>query len=122
MHGMFCSHTDGSVVTTHNKHALEIARDLPLDKYDAVATMSGDGLVHEVINGFAQHTDAIRALRTPVAPIPTGSANGLCLNILGMQVRGDATASATIACGPPTSQSVWANALRRRASTSPPPP
>ena len=66
---------------------MEIAKELPLDKYDAVATMSGDGLIHEVLNGFWQHADPIRALRTPVAPVPTGSANGLCLNILGMQVR-----------------------------------
>lgn len=73
-------------VTTHPKHAIEVAKELPLDKYDAVVAMSGDGLVHEVLNGFAQHKDPIRALRTPIAPIPTGSGNGLSLNLLGLQV------------------------------------
>ena len=72
--------------TTHSQHALEIARELPLGKYDAVVAMSGDGLIHEVLNGFAQHRDPIRALRTPIAPIPVGSANGLSLNILGLEV------------------------------------
>lgn len=73
-------------MTTHSKHAQELARAMPLDKYDAVVTMSGDGLVHEVLNGFAEHREPIRALRTPIAPIPTGSGNGLSLNLLGLHV------------------------------------
>lgn len=59
---------------------------MPLNKYDAVVTMSGDGLIHEVINGFAAHRDPIAALRTPIAPVPVGSANGMSLNLLGMEV------------------------------------
>ena len=72
--------------TTHAQHALEICRELPLGKYDAVVAVSGDGLIHEVLNGFAQHQDPIRALRIPIAPIPTGSGNGLSLNLLGLEV------------------------------------
>ena len=59
---------------------------MPLD-YDAVVTVSGDGLVHEVLNGFAQHTSSAEAFAIPLAPIPTGSGNGLCLNLLGLEVR-----------------------------------
>ena len=66
---------------------MEIAKDLPLNKYDVVVTMSGDGLVHEVMNGFASHKDPIRALRIPIAPVPVGSGNGLSLNLLGMEVN-----------------------------------
>lgn len=51
-----------------------------------MVTVSGDGLVHEVLNGFAEHADPLRALSIPVAPIPTGSGNGLSLNILGAEV------------------------------------
>ena len=40
--------------TTKAGHAQEIAKGLTLD-FDAVITVSGDGLVHEVLNGFAQH-------------------------------------------------------------------
>jgi len=54
--------------------------------FDAVITVSGDGLVHEVLNGFADHADPARALSTPVAPIPTGSGNGLSVNLLGLEV------------------------------------
>ena len=72
--------------TTHAQHALQIARELPLGKYDGVVVASGDGLIHEVLNGFAQHEDPIRALRIPIGQIPTGSGNGLSLNMLGIEV------------------------------------
>lgn len=50
-----------------------------------IATASGDGLVHEVINGLAVRQDARKALKTPIAPIPTGSANGMCINLMGVE-------------------------------------
>ena len=34
-------------ITTHNGHAYDLAKTLALD-YDAVVTVSGDGLIHEV--------------------------------------------------------------------------
>ena len=37
-----------------------------------IATSSGDGLVYEVLNGLAVRKDARKALRIPIAPIPTG--------------------------------------------------
>jgi sphingosine kinase len=72
--------------TTHNGHAYEIAKSLHLD-YDTVVTVSGDGLIHEVMNGFANHDDPRRAFSISIAPIPTGSGNGLSLNLLGIEVR-----------------------------------
>jgi len=80
--------------TTCKSHATEVARDLPLDAYDAVVIMSGDGLVHEVLNGFAQHKDPIAALRIPVAPIPAGSGNGFVLNLLGLEEGVDVSTAA----------------------------
>lgn len=73
------------VDTTHNGHAHEIAKTMSLD-YDAVITVSGDGLIHEVMNGFANHSDPMKAFAIPIAPIPTGSGNGLSLNLLGIEV------------------------------------
>jgi sphingosine kinase len=75
------------VDTTHHGHAHDIAKDLATN-YDAVVAVSGDGLVHEVLNGFAEHVDPIKAFSIPVAPIPTGSGNGLSLNLLGLEVSG----------------------------------
>jgi sphingosine kinase len=74
------------LVTTHNGHAYEIAKNLPLD-YDAVVTLSGDGIIHEVLNGFAHHQESAKAFAIPIMPIPTGSGNGLSLNLLGIEVR-----------------------------------
>ncbi|KAF8334184.1 ATP-NAD kinase-like domain-containing protein [Cantharellus anzutake] len=72
--------------TTKRFHAQEIAASMSLD-YDAIASLSGDGLPHEIINGIASRTDdSVHALRTvPVVPIPTGSANGFNLNLQGMK-------------------------------------
>ena len=71
--------------TTHQGHAFNIAKTLPFN-YDAIVTVSGDGLVHEIMNGFANHTDPRKAFAVPIAPIPTGSGNGLALNLLGAEV------------------------------------
>ncbi|KAF7323004.1 DAGKc domain-containing protein [Mycena chlorophos] len=71
------------VHTTRPGHAYDIGKDLSLTDYDAIAILSGDGLVHEILNGLAHNLHPIKALATPLAPIPTGTGNGLSLNILG---------------------------------------
>nr|ODN99905.1 D-erythro-sphingosine kinase [Cryptococcus depauperatus CBS 7855] len=70
--------------TTHRSHAEEIAHSMALE-YDVIATASGDGLVYEVLNGLASRLDARHALKTPIAPIPTGSANAVCINLFGVK-------------------------------------
>jgi hypothetical protein len=71
-----------SQVTTHRFHAKEIAAAMALD-VDAIVALSGDGLPHEIINGLASRTDAVAALRVPIVPVPTGSANGFNISIHG---------------------------------------
>jgi diacylglycerol kinase family enzyme len=39
-----------------------------------LAAASGDGIIHELINGLASREDAEDALKIPVVPIPTGEA------------------------------------------------
>ncbi len=78
-----------SPVTKRGKHAQEIVEKLPLDEFDAVVVMSGDGLVHEVFNGYAAHAEPAKAFRIPITPIPTGSGNGLAINLLGLEVSFD---------------------------------
>ncbi|KAL1733181.1 ATP-NAD kinase-like domain-containing protein [Schizophyllum commune] len=80
-------------ITTHNGHAYDLAKTLALD-YDAVVTVSGDGLIHEVLNGFAAHEQPTKALSIPIAPIPTGSGNGTALNLLGLTDGFDVVAAA----------------------------
>lgn len=85
---------DESTDTTHHKHATDIARELELGKYDAIVTMSGDGLVYEVLNVLAEHKSPREALKTPITPIPTGSGNGLSLNLLGLKEGTDVSLAA----------------------------
>ena len=70
--------------TTYRGHAVEIAEKLDIEAYDVVACASGDGLPHEVFNGFAKRKDARRALRkVAVVQIPCGSGNAMSLNLNG---------------------------------------
>ena len=73
------------LVTTHRQHATEIAKEMVLD-YDAIVTISGDGLAHEIFNGFAQHENPRAAFAIPLVPVPTGSGNGCCISLLGLKV------------------------------------
>ncbi|CAG7846122.1 Sphingoid long chain base kinase 4 {ECO:0000250/UniProtKB:Q12246} Short=LCB kinase 4 {ECO:0000250/UniProtKB:Q12246}; {ECO:0000250/UniProtKB:Q12246}; AltName: Full=Sphinganine kinase 4 {ECO:0000305} [Serendipita indica DSM 11827] len=68
--------------TAYQGHMVELAQKVDLD-VDAIVVLSGDGGIHEVVNGLAKHEQAARALRIPVAQISTGSANAVCVNILG---------------------------------------
>jgi sphingosine kinase len=71
-------------LTTHVNHGVEIVRALPLDQgVDAIVCVSGDGMVHEVLNGLASREDAFEAMKIPVAPIPAGSGNAVAVNLLG---------------------------------------
>jgi len=67
---------------------MEIAETISLD-CDAIVALSGDGLPHEILNGLASRPDAIKALRIPVVPVPSGSANGFSLNLHGLKAGFD---------------------------------
>ena len=73
------------IVTNSPKHASKIAEDLDLN-YDAIVLLSGDGIIHEILNGLQKHRDSDSAFEIPIAPIPTGSANGTSINLLGLKV------------------------------------
>jgi len=88
--------------TAHRNHAHKVAQQLPLD-YDCIVAVSGDGLIHECLNGLADRPDAEDALKIPIAPIPAGSANALCVNVLGIADSFDvAQACLNVMKGQPT--------------------
>lgn len=64
-------------LTEREGHAGELAGELDLERFDALACVSGDGLLHEAVNGLAARPDAAGALQLPLAVVPAGSANGL---------------------------------------------
>ncbi|KAH6918534.1 ATP-NAD kinase-like domain-containing protein [Coprinopsis sp. MPI-PUGE-AT-0042] len=82
------------IQTERQGHAFDVTKALDL-VYDVIVTVSGDGLVHEVMNGLGHHEQPIKALSIPVAPIPAGSGNGLSLNLLGLE-RGFCAATAAL--------------------------
>ena len=62
-------------------HAMDIGQSFELD-YDAVATISGDGLFHELINGVMSRPDWQDAVRrVPLCIIPGGSGNALAKSV-----------------------------------------
>ncbi|KAI8093821.1 ATP-NAD kinase-like domain-containing protein [Halteromyces radiatus] len=72
--------------TEYQGHAITIAKELDITAYDAVVTVSGDGVIHEVINGFLQRSDARQAIRQcPLGVIPGGTGNALSICMLGEQ-------------------------------------
>ena len=70
--------------TLYSGHAEEIARDIDLDSYDAIACCSGDGTPHEVFNGLGNRANGGEALsRMAVAHLPCGSGNAMSWNLYG---------------------------------------
>ena len=70
--------------TLYQGHAVEIAEKLDIHAYDVIASCSGDGLPHEVFNGFAKKADATRALsEIAVVQLPCGSGNAMSWNLYG---------------------------------------
>lgn len=78
------------LVTEYQGHALEVARDLDIQEYDAIVTVSGDGVVHEIINGFLQRPDARDAIRkVSLGIIPGGTSNSFSISMLGEKLGFD---------------------------------
>ena len=76
--------------TEYQGHAIEIAKNLDIDVYDAIVTVSGDGIIHEVINGFSERPDARTALKkVPLGVIPGGTGNALSICMLGEKLGFD---------------------------------
>ncbi|EMG49540.1 LCB5 Sphingoid long chain base kinase 5 [Candida maltosa Xu316] len=73
------------IETKYHGHATEIARDLDINSYDIIVCCSGDGIPHEVINGFFLRPDkGLQAFnKIAVTQLPCGSGNALTLSTHG---------------------------------------
>ncbi|KAI8991984.1 ATP-NAD kinase-like domain-containing protein [Mycotypha africana] len=81
--------------TEHQGHALQIAQDLDINNYDVVVTVSGDGVIHEVLNGFLKRKDAREAMKKiSLGVIPGGTSNSLSISLLGEKRGFDPTYTA----------------------------
>ncbi|GBB93583.1 hypothetical protein RclHR1_00220017 [Rhizophagus clarus] len=69
-------------LTEHPNHAKEIANKLDLKPYDAIVSASGDGIIHEIVNGLLSRPDALE-IDIPIGAIPAGTGNALSICLLG---------------------------------------
>ncbi|TDH67301.1 hypothetical protein CCR75_009402 [Bremia lactucae] len=68
-------------IMDHANHAMEIVRDIPLDVYDCVVAVGGDGSLYEIVQGLMTRSDWNDAIRQPLGIVPGGSGNGLAHSI-----------------------------------------
>uniref|UniRef100_A0A3P9HZZ2 sphingosine kinase n=1 Tax=Oryzias latipes TaxID=8090 RepID=A0A3P9HZZ2_ORYLA len=69
------------IQTERQNHARELIREVSLSDWDGIVIVSGDGLLHEVINGLMERPDWEQAIKTPVGILPCGSGNALAGSI-----------------------------------------
>ncbi|NWI12250.1 SPHK1 kinase, partial [Crypturellus soui] len=68
-------------ITEKAQHAHEKVRDEDLSQWDTLVVMSGDGLLHEVVNGLMERPDWEAAMTKPLCILPSGSGNALAASI-----------------------------------------
>ncbi|KAJ8005085.1 hypothetical protein DPEC_G00142990 [Dallia pectoralis] len=69
------------IQTERQNHARELIKEIPLLEWDGIIIVSGDGLLHEVINGLMERPDWESAIKVPVGILPCGSGNALAGSI-----------------------------------------
>ncbi|XP_076826663.1 sphingosine kinase 2 [Brachyhypopomus gauderio] len=69
------------IPTKYPSHARELMREITLREWDGIIIASGDGLLHEVVNGLMDRPDWEQAIKTPVGVLPCGSGNALAGSI-----------------------------------------
>ncbi|KAG0013876.1 Sphingosine kinase 1, partial [Podila clonocystis] len=67
--------------TEYARHAVDIAHKVDLNAFDALVVISGDGVLHEIINGLLSRPDWDKARRLPVGVISAGSGNAIATSL-----------------------------------------
>ncbi|XP_053118012.1 sphingosine kinase 2 isoform X3 [Hemicordylus capensis] len=69
------------IQTERQNHARELVHGISLAEWDGIVAISGDGLLHEVINGLMERPDWEEAIKMPLGILPCGSGNALAAAI-----------------------------------------
>ncbi|KAG0279946.1 Sphingosine kinase 1 [Linnemannia gamsii] len=67
--------------TEYGRHAVDIAAKVDLDEIDSLVVVSGDGVLHEVINGLLSRPNWDRARKTSIGIVPAGSGNAIAASL-----------------------------------------
>ena len=73
--------------TRYSGHAIEIGRDFDKTKYTDLCCLSGDGTMHEIINGISQQSDGTKIEDICIGILNGGTAN--CLVAALLERRGE---------------------------------
>jgi diacylglycerol kinase family enzyme len=69
-------------ITTSVDHVKELIHEMPLNTYDCLVCVGGDGSLHVILQEIMKRKDWQEAIRLPIGLIPSGSGNGLLWSIL----------------------------------------
>ncbi|KAJ6653350.1 hypothetical protein lerEdw1_009250 [Lerista edwardsae] len=69
------------IQTERQNHARELVQSISLAEWDGIVAISGDGLLHEVINGLMERLDWEEAIKMPLGILPCGSGNALAASV-----------------------------------------
>ncbi|KAJ1820973.1 Sphingosine kinase 1 [Coemansia sp. RSA 2671] len=69
------------IVTESASHAANFIEHEDLSAYSCVAAMGGDGILHDILNGFLRRNDWPKFKPLPLAAIPAGTGNGLAKSL-----------------------------------------
>uniref|UniRef100_A0A8C6WD95 Sphingosine kinase 1 n=1 Tax=Nannospalax galili TaxID=1026970 RepID=A0A8C6WD95_NANGA len=69
------------ILTEQQNHAKELVCAEELSRWGALVVMSGDGLIHEVVNGLMERPDWETAIWKPLCSLPGGSGNALAASL-----------------------------------------
>ncbi|KAJ2816862.1 hypothetical protein FBU31_006429, partial [Coemansia sp. 'formosensis'] len=69
------------IVTDSATHAADFIEHEDLAAYSCVVAMGGDGILHDILNGFLRRSDWPRHKSLPLGAIPAGSGNGLAKSL-----------------------------------------
>ncbi|KAI8324533.1 hypothetical protein GQ54DRAFT_58726 [Martensiomyces pterosporus] len=68
-------------ITESPNFAADFVENEDLSPYSSIVSISGDGLLHEILNGFLRRLDWPKYQTLPLAVIPAGSGNGLAKSL-----------------------------------------
>nr|XP_028559880.1 sphingosine kinase 2 isoform X1 [Podarcis muralis]XP_028559881.1 sphingosine kinase 2 isoform X1 [Podarcis muralis]XP_028559882.1 sphingosine kinase 2 isoform X1 [Podarcis muralis] len=69
------------IQTERQNHARELVQNINLAEWDGIVSISGDGLLYEVINGLMERPDWEEAIKMPLGILPCGSGNAVAAAI-----------------------------------------
>ena len=71
-----------TIISTSPRFAEEHARRVDLTGVDCIVSVSGDGMLNEILNGLLARDDWRKALAIPLCALPAGSGNALAAAVL----------------------------------------